>query len=569
MTGKKGANGGAGGKGGTISLRCAHFAIGAALGLNADGGDGGTGLPGQAGGVGGTGGQGHSGGTPCWMYDDVLGTDVAGQTQPVAGGNGGRGGFGGDGGDAGAGGTPGTIAVRLLEGTVSPHIDPMLRINAGGGPASAAAPGSPGDGGPHGDNPPDAGLVPDKGPQGGSGKPGKIWDRGASVPIDVTETCAAEALTESLTQPLTGFLLMLFERLRTDLLIAGTSKTALTDDELNQRIAWIGTLLNAYTPVDPAELPTLDGLQGQADTMAKRATSGLDYYGNGPSYAPLGSVDFHRDEFTNAQKLLTTAQADYNTLLDAFQKNTVSVQRLGDARQSLVDEKSKYDAAIDPTRNQVIDLLERIRDADEALKTQQTSLIEKDDGSLKAAINSSSGVNFEHLEDFLDCLDQFAFMGEHGPQGAALVIGQLGKLINTGVTKCIQDDGTKADKTYLIDKLTQVDDLSGALSGYDVKQGTISGIQLKDPGAVKLLGRQKDLDDFCQKLWNFKEAQKLKKDFDAYVAAVQARNADILNLNQTLSLLHGYLAGSQQAAAGASEKTDEMAVLSMPGAPTI
>ena len=53
------------------------------------------------------------------------------------------------------------------------------------------------------------------------------------------------------------------------------------------------------------------------------------------------------------------------------------------------------------------------------------------------------------------------------------------------------------------------------------------------------------------------------------MAAVQARNANILNLNQTLSLLHGYLAGSQQAAAATSHKTDEMAVLSMPGAPTI
>ena len=44
MNGQKGANGGAGGKGGTISIRCAHFATDAALVLNADGGDGGDGL---------------------------------------------------------------------------------------------------------------------------------------------------------------------------------------------------------------------------------------------------------------------------------------------------------------------------------------------------------------------------------------------------------------------------------------------------------------------------------------------------------------------------------------------
>jgi len=474
------------------------------------------------------------------------------------------------------------VRVRVLFGVSYGAVDTKLLCNPGKDGASGDG-GDPGTKGVHGNHPSSYDFAPAAdGKDGAHGaKIAGAKQTAAACTIDAAGQCTTSDLLVGLHVPMSGYLFMLLETIRSAMLAAGVTATvhnvisaasppgaqgAPDDDKLSLRMSWLGSLLNLYTPLSGGEMSTLDGLRSVATMMARRWAAGLDYYGHSAMYAPLGSMDLHLDAFTHAVNSYDDAQQRLAQLSGAATTGTNETDLLAQTKAKLQADQTAYDTAANDLRKQIPTILDSIKLRQADLDGARAKLLTPDAQALHDALRSEFSAN---AADVFECLSQFAFFPEMGPQKGAMMIGQLGKLIYNGATKVRLDDEQTAGKDYLIQQLAEVSDFSTALGELSTK-GTTEGIALADPGAVKLLSLKKDLDAFCEKLFvKHPAAEKLKKDFDDFVTSVQQRNADIVAFNETLSLLEGYLAGSNQTAASLSDDGEDIAFRGSPGAPTM
>lgn len=558
LNGRPGDAGGAGGNGGSVELRCGSLDSGVALGVDVSGGHGGDGLDGQKGAKGGAGGPGDNGGV-------VRG--------PSPGGNGGRGGNGGDGGAPGAGGAPGTISIWLWNGSAS-AITCTLDAGVPGKPGSGGEYGDGGDAGPGGRH--DSTLHPELDEDDPSGQPGAHGDpgntpkpltQGSSNKVAVTTPCDPNDLVDKLTLPLAPQLAMMLDLLRADYLQATGTASSGSLSDLTDRLNWVGMLATNYEPFEPAEEDALDVVRARVQTMQERLKAGFDYFGNSATYAPLGSLALYQDAFNKTGgplDVLRTVRNAYDTNLKALDKATATTQELQKAEDDLASQQEAYTDGAAGERTAIDDLITRINGHDADAVAAAQTVIDTASAEFKAAVTRACGLS---VGDLVDALGQFAFLGEKELQQNAMYTSQASKLFQTATSKCLTDDGTQVDKKWVIGQLATADDLNAALK--EAPSGTINGMKLDDPGAVKLLAKQADLDQLCQEFWSYQGAAELKEAFDDYVSAVQARNADVMTLNESLARLRGYLAGAAQSAASIAEAKDAKSKLSAPGAPAL
>ena len=378
----------------------------------------------------------------------------------------------------------------------------------------------------------------------------------AAIVTPFTSDTVATQLRQlpAMVAPLTAQLAMMLDRLEADyLLMTGKDLSDPSATEgLTDGLNWVTTLANAYTAFgSPADATALDAVRARIKVMHKHLKNGLDYFGNGPTFAPLGSLQFYSDALENTLKDLTALQKKYENNLAVLDSETATAQQL---QQAEADVKASQQGYLDGTVNErktIVDLIARISGPDSAAISALTEPFTKGAEEFEAAVSSACGGL--KLADLIDVVGQFAFFSEFSFQRSAMLLSQGAKLLDAATSKILEDDGTRVDKKWVIDQLTTVTDLTASLKGYSGTK-TIAGIKLSDdPAAVKLIGKQTDLDNLCSKFWSYPEARKFKGAFDAYVSAVQARNADILALNSSLAKLHGYLAGAGQAAASLAQ----------------
>lgn len=555
-TGGAGLPGGPGGTGGEFDLRCGSLTDTAALQAVVGGGKGGTGTVGQQGGQGGTGGPGKDAGDKCadgFFWQHRLAT---------TGGPGGPGGTGGAGGPGGAGGAPGTVHVALRSGSVT-GLGTSLLAGLPGDPGDGGAAGLAGQGG-LGGLPMDAGIEgrADSGGVGTVGVPGvtpKQADRAGPGAALVVTSCAGVDLSTGLPQPLTGQTAMLLDQIRADFLAA--TGTAHSDDvsECADRLDWESALLSSYTPRAVSEEDDLDAQRSQAQTLSERLSAGLDFYGNAASFAPLGTMESYQETFADVLVTLGDVQQACDAQVDALDQATCTAMDVDAARKALTSQQASYDQGVTDLRKQIATLVTRIAGGDSDAVDAQQRLLNAAVEEFTDAVEQTIGLS---PEDLIEALGQFAFFGEGGFQQGAMIASQGLKLLETASSTCLADDGTKVDKNLVIDKLHAVTDLETSLS----YAGTVDGVRLDDPGAVKLLGEQSQLDDLCTKFWSYKGAATTKASFDDFVSAVQSRNADIVTLNESLARLRAYLSGQAQTAAVLAKATDQAGKASIPGA---
>ena len=576
LNGSSGAGGGDGGAGGSATLRIGQVHIGATLTVGAQGGRGGAGLKGQKGATGGAGGDGcdpqdwtnnHGEIVFAWKYYLTL---------PHPAGRPGRGGRGGQGGASGRGGDGGNVILAVRYGAG----DTLDASNVAPG-----AWGNPGDGGDGGDT-----GAPGFNPQfwtmdkNFAGTP--RWDKLAPYPTDplpaparkgdqgddgskvtpqpdagkstVMANCEVAAfLGDNVPYPMTGYLQMLLERVRDDLLLVGAGTPS---DDLKDRMAWLGDLLDAYSPTDPREIDRLDALRGGAHLLGDRpGKRRLDYFGHTATFAPLGPMSFHESNFDTAVSTLSALQAAYGDALAQLSEHGSRSGQLIKAAAGFSAQAESASQAADTVQTDLAVLAARIV-KDEAEVTDAKADVDVDAAALKDAVTAATGLS---VADFFQAIGQFAFFGESPPQQAAMVISQLGTLANDA-TKCLGADGQHYNTTLVLAQIASVTDLDAAWTEFRTN-GMIGGIRLADPGAKLLIGKQSQLDSLCDKLWNFDEAHALKTGFERYLAAMQQRNADILSYNEGVSAWQQYSVDAAHATAAAQVATDEAAGVQYPG----
>jgi hypothetical protein len=402
------------------------------------------------------------------------------------------------------------------------------------------------------------------GPDGDDGPTPATLEQGAPAKPVITTTCADASLVAKLTQPLSPQLAMMLDLMRTDYLKATGSSDSDALGEFADRLDWVSALATAYVPLDPTEEAALDAVRARIQVMHEHLKHGSDHFGHVATFAPLGALSSYQDRFHETLDVLRELRSKYDTNRKALDAATVTTDELRKAVNDLTDDLNAYTRGEAAERAAISELVTRINGHDSDAVSTKQALVEKATDEFKAAVrNACPGLK---VEDLIEVVGQFAFLGEHQPQQMAMYTSQAAKLIETAGSTCLADDGTKVDRRWLINQLANIDDLSKALESYS---GTIGGIKLSDPGAVKLLGKQAELDALCTKFWSYHGARELKHAFEDYVAAVQARNADILALNGSLARLRGYLAGAAQCAASIAQAEDKEGRLAAPGAPAL
>ena len=562
--GSAGDPGGTGGAGGGIDIRCSFAATTAAISLVADGGPGGNGLDGQVGGQGGQGGPGADG-ENYW----------AGPTPSAAteGGPGGLGGAGGNGGAPGAGGTPGSIRLRARNAGMS-AFGSSLQSGLPGDPGAGAARGLSGSGGQGGvawveqhapggglgsswvkggrvasgttpDQPKDKGKTPDKLSQGAPGAP------------DAKDQCDDTDLVSGLVRPIATYTAMLLDRIQVDFLAVSGSDVADDYADLADRIDWLCALLDAYSPAAPGELGQIASQRTAAKLAKDRLTATVDYYGHCPDWVPLGSIEYYGTQFAAALQTLQDVEADSDRHVTALIASTQSVSELKDAKNALVAGQAAYNDAAKTEHKNLTRLIASVATKNGEATDARTQL----DGTVAAfeqAVNAATGLT---AGDFLDVVSQFAFFGQETFQQLAMVGGEALKLGDAMVNKVVDVDGQHVDKGLVVDRLTAVPFTVDELQQIS---GGAAGVDLADPAALKLVAQQEQFDAICEKFWNIPGASDAKAAFDAYVSAVQARNADIVSLNESLDRLRDWVAGAEQTRA-AIAAADAKAATGVPG----
>lgn len=541
----------------------------AAIALTAAGGAGGAGQAGQQGGQGGHGGDGAR--SEIWP----VGTPSA----ATAGGNGGPGGKGADGGAPGAGGMPGPIMLRMVN-LGAAAFTPALEAGEPGAPGQGGAGGAGGTGG--------IGGIPvvrqtiTAGPGGGytwidgsplpsgrtpaatsSGKtPNKLAKAAPGKP-DIQEQCGPANLVAGLPDLLLDHVQMLIDRIQVDHLALTGSLDGNDYGALIDRVSWASTLLEDWTPLDLAGTRARDALRNTLKTVSDRLTAAIDYYGHSADWAPLGSIAFYNQRFANALDALTAVEKAHNAQAIAVATNNFDAAQSKEAIRALQDRLDGYQAGVTDKRRAIDDLIGQINVKDADLIDAKSALIDPAIDEFKKAVTNTCGLQFD---DFVEVVSQIAFLGEKPLQQSAMVASQAVKLAETGLSKVVAADGTKFDKKLVIDKLTKVSFTKDALTGI---VGDADGIRVTDRGAVRLLGAQAEFDQFCDGFWNISGAAAAKQVFDDYVAAVQARNADIVTLNETLSTLRSYIEGQAQTQQALDAVKAAGAARSDPGAATM
>jgi hypothetical protein len=568
-TGSDGDAGGEGGAGGNIDIRCGFTATTTALALVANGGGGGNGLMGQQGGQGGPGGPGG---------DSEVG--VFNPSAASKGGKGGPGGPGGKGGAPGKGGNPGVVRVRVRNGQPN-GITASLQAGTPGTPGEGGRPGEGGEPGTGGRPWGQTGygevggkIAPVAGHQapignhgrGDDGDPGRTPDaiaKGEDNNADILGLCEDSELVKSLSFPLTMQTALLLDRIRVDFLAATGHVDETELSALADRVDWVNALLDAYTPASSTDRDELNAQRAAALLFKRRLESGHDFYGHAADFVPLGSIKSYQQRFTEALEALENIQRECDERVTALEQLSRTVSELDAAKTFLTHRLKSYEAEAQKERDSVAGLIEQIRTADEDAMSAKMALVQSTVSAFETAVKELCGISGT---DFIEAISQFAFFGEQPFQASAMIIGEGLKLSQSLTSKVLTDDGTQVDKQWVINQLTATEFSAKRLQEI---VGGESGVEQTDPGAVRLLAKQSEFDQLCDKFWSVRGADKAKDAFDDYVSAVQVRNAHVLSLNESLARLRDYVAAGSQTSAALAKAATQAAVSSDAGAATL
>ena len=394
-------------------------------------------------------------------------------------------------------------------------------------------------------------MTPDKLTKGADGTP------------DIVGTCDDSELVKSLSFPVTAQTALLLDRIQVDHLVATGKVDATELSDLKDRIDWVNALLSADAPATATDFSELDAQRAAAQVVKERLQKGLDYYGHAADFVPLGSIESYKQRFDAAVTALTSIQSECDARVTALEQTTRTVSDLNQAKSSLTNQQQAYDAAVTSERASIATLIAQIATADEDTTVAKQALVDATISEFEGAVQASCGIS---ASDLIDTIGQMAFLGEHSFQAGAMIVGQALKLGETAASKVLADDGTQVDKKWVIGQLTTTE-----VSASKLQQivGGEAGIRLSDPGAVKLLAEQSEFDQLCDKFWNVSGAAKAKDAFDDYVSAVQARNAHIMTLNESLARLRAYVAADAQTTSALAKAQTQAAAMADAGASTL
>jgi hypothetical protein len=318
--------------------------------------------------------------------------------------------------------------------------------------------------------------------------------------------------------------------------------------ELITLLDFLNLGLRLLSSVSEDDAKIRDGIGDAVRNLAIQVARDQDYFGQPENVVPLGPPKKELTEFTGSLANLKEQEEVYFDYLDALREGnelgTVREKALDAAKGAIGELQNTHDALRTTLIGFVGDRNKKglTEEAQIAVENARWALESKLQG-LQDWVKTCSGLT---TDDYLNCVFNLAFCGSpitenaagktalsgHGVfTGITTLTSQVGNLITKAVETLPNDEGQPVRREHL---LKQVDKFSKKLDNLKEAWTTIKNarhpsdpamVQLDDKDAYRLLVAQKDFDTLLDQFSTNPKAEVAMAAMDAYVDAVQERNA--------------------------------------------
>ncbi|RAK88288.1 hypothetical protein BO79DRAFT_195509 [Aspergillus costaricaensis CBS 115574] len=291
------------------------------------------------------------------------------------------------------------------------------------------------------------------------------------------------------------------------------------------------TIESGSSAAEPYAIQRLRAIRRSAEVMKQQILSGKDFIGKGRDEVPRGSFTFYQN---TTQSLLNTLRDFEETYFDYLKASTDAAAKLANVQmrsEVLAYTTNQNDQLIDEGK---LDLGQTTRTIGYAVDSIARAKKELLDSMLHLDdfVQKQFGVTFQ---DFVSAFTCVLFTNGSKPMIGLQTLG----LFDMGTEKVLTDDGVAINKSYLLQKLH---DIEGGIK--DLTEGYIvlrdGHIDLDDPGAEKILVAEQMWDSLVSEFRNAMDAEdykEVKKNFQTFYDTVQERNSAVLHYNAILTLL--------------------------------
>lgn len=338
---------------------------------------------------------------------------------------------------------------------------------------------------------------------------------------------------------------------------------------LGEQVSWLVNVAEARVDLK-LEDGTIDAampsLYRVASSMYGNLWSGKSIFGHIPSDVVLGTPEKYEDALQKMTDNLKSVEK-YNQLTTRFeqfaQSWSANWSQVKDATDGVMGVMEQQKTEITKPGGLLSVAMATIKERETARGTMFEKLKTK---SNEFADEVNKNIKLKP-EDFFGMLNQLSFTNRefHNQAGkflaggaaaaGAMLVSQAGEMATKAMDNVITDTGEAMNKKYLI---RSVKTLTAKLPNItDLKQAR-DGVIAQDPNSeARLLATEEQLNSILENFYEQSEkARDLSSMLDAYVDAVQQRNAAVDEWNELLAL-YAYCNGEIQKAKTQSAAIDE------------
>ena len=290
---------------------------------------------------------------------------------------------------------------------------------------------------------------------------------------------------------------------------------------------------------------------------------GNNLFGHNARYAVLGDPKKHAKTLQDMRINLKDIEKNYQQnarFRNMAQSWATEWSNVKQAAQGVKNDMQEKQTAIKEALDEVLPAIEQ----KESIRKELFDKLKGDSQKFEVEIKQKIGLT---PQDFFGMLNQLSFTNRefhnHAGEflaggavaGGAMLVSQAGELMAKAMDNVVTDTGESVNKKYII---RGVKTLTAKLPTIENLKQERSGLISQDPNAeVRLLATREQLNSILE---NFYEqsanARNISQTLDAYVDAVQARNAKVDEWNQLLAL-YAYCGAESKKADAQSAEVEE------------
>lgn len=273
----------------------------------------------------------------------------------------------------------------------------------------------------------------------------------------------------------------------------------------------------------------LRSINADVGVLLDRLRSGLDCYGYEPTYVPLGSFPFYSRMLHEMIADLGVIEATYKQYFQSLETRSSTKQQLDGAQTQAEKIAQQASSEMEMLKKSLPLTAQTIAHYDFTLPPLKRAV--------KKAFDDCSAAVEGHLDFNIDTILQHLTCIAFAPQSKFMALTQAASFVYDTAAKITDDAGAVIQKGYLV---SQIQTIGDSIESVDEGYGRLESgkLALADPGQGILVAETQSYLQLMDRYRNLfgGELAAVKTALDAFIAAVAARNNQVLTYNVQVQL---------------------------------